>query len=253
MKQRGALVRGLVSLSVGVLLFGSAAPARAAESFAIIANLTGAPKPHAHLDVGVDTSASGGVPVAVEFTIFNARGALLDQFVVMTAPETGFASTASAFPPNDNLFTTSAGLPAPVRIRSPQPVGTEATVLRQSLGKSRIILGVPVAKRSDGTALAQGRTFRTTGDIIQKATLLVANVSGGDVAVDVFVGAKGVPGHGKYTNPALNNMSLWIVELDPTDARSHLVVASGGHIVVQLAVEDGQKGTVTEVTVLPVN
>jgi hypothetical protein len=90
-----------------------------------------------------------------------------------------------------------------------------------------------------------GRVFSTPfGDIPPRATLLIANLSGSDVAVDIFLGTKGAPGGGKYVIPRLVNNASWIIDLDPTDSNSHVILSSTGDVIVQFAVgdSDSKKG-----------
>jgi hypothetical protein len=91
------------------------------------------------------------------------------------------------------------------------------------------------------------------GNIAHAATLLIANVWGTDVAVDIFLARKGAPGDGKYKNPRILNQTIWIVDLDPADANSHFIVSSTGDVIAQLAVDEGREGTVTEVTLVPLD
>lgn len=246
--------RGLGSLLAWCLLFGAAGHGQAAEFYAIIANLNNAKDPQAQIDVAVDTQAgTGGAPSPVLFNVFGADGAQLAEFEVTTNPN-GFASSVFAAPPYDNLFTVSEGLPALVAVRTPTTSSLAGAVLRQTLKPSNILLDLPPARRSDGTGVAQGQLFSVAiGKIADAATLLIANLSGSDVHVDVFLGTKGASGFGKYVNPRLRINSIWILDVDPADANSHFVVSSTGDIVVQLAVDAGKKNTVTEVTLLPLN
>lgn len=245
--------RGLAPLLATCLLFGSPGRAQALEFFAIIANFTGAADVHAQIDVGGDTQAgTGGEPVPILFNVFGPDGAPIGQFQVLTNAQ-GFASSSSAAPPNDDLFMLSGGFPALVAVSTPTTSSLFSAVLRQTLRKSGVAVALPQARAADGSPFGQGRVFSIPmGDIGKTATLLVANLQGSDIAVDVFTGTKGAPGFGKYHNPRLRLNSLWIVDIDPADAHSHLVLSSTGDVIVQLAV-DGGKGPITEVAVLPVN
>jgi hypothetical protein len=227
------------------MLGGAVGTARAADFYAIIANLTAAKKPQAQLDVSANIDAA---PEGTDFvfTVFNAAGQQASQFSVQTNAN-GFVSSASAAPPNNNLFALSAGLPALVRVHTPSTATTSAAMLRETLKSSTIELEVPEA------SLGVGRVFSATlGDIRYRATLLIGNVSGTDVNVDVFLGTAGCGGCGKY-NLRVGDQQIGSVELDPdTDAHSHVIVVSSSDIVVQLALDDGKKNTTTEVALFPI-
>jgi hypothetical protein len=213
--------------------------------YAIIANLNGANNPHAQVDVAVDTQAlPGWVPSPVVFNVFRVDGTHLAEFVVMTNSN-GFASSAFAPAPYDNLFTVSEGQPVLVAARTVVSASLSGAVLRQTLGKSETVLSLPAARRPDGTGVALGRLFSTPfGDIPPSATLLIANLSGSDIAVDIFLGAKSAPGGGKYAIPRIVNNASWVVDLDPTDSNSHVILSSTGDVIVQFAVgdSDSKKG-----------
>ena len=78
--------------------------------------------------------------------------------------------------------------------------------------------------------------------------LLIANVSGSDQTVDVFIGTSGVVGTGKYTTRLVDH-GIWRVDISDADKNSHIVVVSQGFLVVQLVSDDGQR--VSAVTCLP--
>lgn len=243
--------RGLGSLLAGCLLFGAAGHAQAYEFFAIAANLNNAASPQAQMDVSVDTQAAPGASLLLHFNVYGPDGVQLAEFDAGTNPN-GFASSSSAPPPYDDLLQLSGGLPVLVRARTPQAAPIAAATIRQTLGKSEIAFGVPATTRADGTRLAMGRVFTMAiGDITHSATLLIANVSGGDQIADVFLGTTGGPGGGKYTNGRIPNQGMWIVDLDPADANSNVIVGASGDIIVQLVVDGGKKGTLNEGMVLP--
>ena len=249
-----ALMRrtALIFVALAFVATVAASEAQAAEFYAIIANLNDANNPHAQIDVAVDTQAlPGGAPSTVLFNVYRADGTQLAEFEVLTNSH-GFASSAFAPAPYDNLFTVSEGLPALVRVRTVTSSSLASAVLRQTLKPSNIPIAVPPVRRSDGSRVAMGSLFSTPiGNIIAPgATLLIANLSGGDIAVDIFLGAKGAPGAGKYVNPRMKSNAFWIVDLDPADSNSHFLVSSTGDVIVQLAVGDGKKG-ISAVQLLP--
>lgn len=78
--------------------------------------------------------------------------------------------------------------------------------------------------------------------------MLIANLSGHEVTVDVFVGIEGAHGAGKHTTDVKNN-ALGRIDLQPDDANSHLIVSATDDIILQLVIDDGR---VNGVTCLPV-
>lgn len=112
--------------------------------------------------------------------------------------------------------------------------------------------GLPSSRRSDRTPVHAGREFALqVGDIRGSATasILVANISGIDVAVDVFIGTRGGAGNGKYGHPALQNRKVWRLDLQPDDETANLVVTSTGDVIIQLVIDDGR---LNALTVLPI-
>jgi hypothetical protein len=244
-------IRPLTALIVAGVMLGAVRQARADDFFAIIANLTNAKQPQARFDVGIDTrAASAGTDI--EFTVFNTDGVQLGQFTTQTLAR-GFGSSALAAPPNDNLFSLSAGLPALVRARTPSGATISYAMLRQTLKTLQINLGVPPEFSVSGDLVAAGTIFDfVLGDTPARATLLIGNVSGADATVDVFIGTTGAVGTGKYSIPRLKNNGSWIVDLAPADAQSHLVISSTGNIIAQLAIDYSRIGTaLTEITLVP--
>ncbi len=148
-------------------------------------------------------------------------------------------------PPNRNLFKVSNGEPALVLART-QRIGDSATALLHQRGTgSRLLVGVAPAIKPDGTRLAQGRFFPIAVGDVATAALLIANVSGTDAAIDVFIGTQGARGFGAHTNPQLQNYCMWRVDLVPTDESAHLIVSATEDIVVQLMIDDGRVNGIT--------
>lgn len=222
--------------------------AQAAEFYVIVSNSSDTKSAHAQIDVAIDTQAiPGGAPAPVLFVIREPLGSELAFFTLMTNAN-GFVSTASAPPPYDNLFAISGGLPVLVQVYTPSVASLSAVTLKTD----EHIVRVPPARRPDGSGLAQGRIFSiATG--ADQTTLFLANVCGPDVAVDVFLGRIGAEGAGKYANPRLVNRALWMVELDESDANSHVIVRSTCDIILQVRAHDGtKKGAAGVSLVIPI-
>jgi len=241
----------LMLLIAGSAVLGAARCADAAETVVMVANLTEIKKPNAFIDVTVDTQANAGSPIDVEFTVFDSYGGTAASFVV-TADANGFASSASAVPPNDNLFTATGGGPALVRIKTPPNIGVVTATLHQKFQQSQLVLGVPPTRKSDGSPLGMGRVFAVNpGAIRHRATLLIANVSSADLGIDVFLGTRGATNNGVYNNQLLSANTFWIVDIDPAYANTNLVVVSSDYVVAQLVVDEGKKNALTGVTLVP--
>jgi hypothetical protein len=163
----------------------------------------------------------------------------------------GFASSASAPAPYRNLFRLAGGEPALVRARTPAGVtGATATLHQHGVG-SRLLLSVPQDRKSSGMPVRAGRSFSFHVGArrgLRTASVLVSNVSGGDVAADIFVGSAGGAGNGRYSTPRIENRTTWRVDLLPDDANASLVLTSNGDVVLQLVIDDGR---LDAVAVLP--
>ena len=241
---------GLALAVAGSLASLAAEPAFAAtggEFFAMFTNFGSAPRVSAHLDLAVDTRTAPG-PVDVTFSAFSQTGASLAEFVVLTNAN-GFASSSSAQGPNKNLFRLTGGESGLVRARIPSTATFTAAVLTQRGQGSRLAIGVPAARATSGSPIGAGTNFPVAIGDVATASLLVANVSGTDLAADVFVGSIAGVGGGKYTIPRLTNMSIWRVDLQPSDVNSLLIVSATDQVVVQLIIDDGR---VNGITCLPV-
>src|SRR5207245_6196766 len=122
------------------------------------------------LDVSVDTGALANGPLDVLFDVFGVDGSLLAEFSVRTNAN-GFASSASAPAPNDNLFELSGGEPALVRARTPGGAFGQTATLHQSGHGSRLLVSVPQDRTADGTPVHIGRNFTFhVGDLRGLAT-----------------------------------------------------------------------------------
>lgn len=242
MKTRRLLIRGLVALIVGSVFVGSAPVAQAADFYAIITNFGNSPRSNAFLDVSSDTSTTRD-GTEVLFYVFDVNGVGLAEFALTTT--NGFVSTASAPAPNNNLFALSNGGPALIRARVPDGAITTTAELNQRSSGNRLVIGIPPARRQDNTPLAVGRLFPITNGAVSSSAILVANVSGNDVTVDIFIGTKGPDGTGKHTIARLKPNAVGRLDLTPDDANSHLVLSATGDIVAQIVIDDGKVNGVT--------
>src|SRR5262249_14143626 len=253
MRRRTELMLGMMASIMTVFLLTPPLQATAGEFRVILWNVTDVKDPQAHIDVGLDT---GGAPggTNVDFAVYDPEGILFTPSSQFTLPVTanGLVSSSSAAPPNDNLFAVSGGQPASVTVKFPPGVTNANAVLYQTLKSSKIVLGVAWQRDAADLPVAIGKLFPVTLGPFSRASLLVANVSGSQASVDVFIGSKGPDGKGTYTIPLLKPNSIGRLDLDPIDARSLFVLSSTGDIVAQLVVDTG-KSTVTEVTLVPVH
>lgn len=213
------------------------------QFFAIITNFGTAPRVSAHMDVSMDTRAAP-TGTDVLFNVFEPEGSQLAEFAVQTNTN-GFVSSAWAPPPNRNLFRVSNDGPALIRARTPLGASKTTASLHQRGQGNRLVIGVPPARKVDGSRLALGTLFPVALGDIAAASLLVANVSGSDVTVDVFIGTKGADGTGKHSIPRLKNNALGRIDLAQDDDNAHLVVSATGDIIVQLMIDDGRVNGVT--------
>ena len=193
------------------------------------------------MDVSVDTTI--GVGIDVLFNVYDARGVPLTEFTV-AANSYGLASSSSW----GNLFNLAAGQPILVRAQTPYAPTDAATLHIDSLGASTIVSIFAILKR-DGFPLGMGTDFAVALGTFPSARLLIANLSGSDVAVDVFKGSKGADGFGIYSNPRITTTAIWKVNLTQNEALSNLIVHASNPIIVQAVIDDGQ--TIQSFMVLP--
>lgn len=242
-------IRRSISTYLAAAMVLTAPPVWPGEFHAVISNFGNAPRASAYVDVAFDARALAGSPVDVLFDVFSADGSLLAEFAV-AANANGFASSGSAPAPYRNLFLLSGGDAALVRARIPAGVvGGTATLHQRGTG-SRLLVSVPQDRKSDGTPVHVGRNFTLhVGDLrgVARATILVANVSGGDVAADIFVGMD-AGSFLRYSTPRIENRVTWRVDLQPDDENANLLLRSNGDVIVQLVIDDGR---LNAVTVLP--
>src|SRR5947207_10182179 len=200
----------LLSLCVlGLVLTTFVAAVSAAEFYGIVDSFGKKPR-NAYLDVSVDTTVSSG-PVDVDFNVYNAQGGQVGLFS-LTTNANGFVSTTSFA----NLYNLTGGQPLLVRARTPDSAVTNGATLHiDSLGAPMTVGLTPIRKRSDGMSLAQGTQFAVALGNFRTASLLIASLSGSDIAVDVFVGTRGPTNSGIFTNPKIATNAIWRVNLTP--------------------------------------
>ena len=234
-------IKHLLSLCVlGLVLTTFVATALAADYYAIVDGSAKKPRT-AFMDVSVDTTI--GVGIDVLFNVYDARGVPLAEFTV-AANSYGLASSSSW----GNLFNLAAGQPILVRAQTPYAPTDAATLHIDSLGASTIVSIFAILKR-DGFPLGMGTDFAVALGTFPSARLLIANLSGSDVAVDVFKGSKGADGFGIYSNPRITTTAIWKVNLTQNEALSNLIVHASNPIIVQAVIDDGQ--TIQSFMVLP--
>jgi hypothetical protein len=192
----------------------------------------------AQVKVGFETS---GVPEGTNilFTVYDATGLRRGEFVV-PVNDAGFASTADAAPPNDNL------------LRGPtNAFGTAWLEQRQARGrlKGRVVMAIPDIVEFGGQGLAIGTAFVLPLDDVKAAALLITNPSGGDIRVDVFHGTRGAPGAGIYNHPGLGEHAVWRVDLQPSDEKKTLFINASAPILVQVMIDDGRVFGLTSVPI----
>jgi hypothetical protein len=203
----------------------------ATEFFAVVES-TGK-KPFASLDISLDTRA--GVGVNVEFTAYDSDGTFVSQFFVPINPF-GFASTESF----GNLFELTTGRPMLIRARTPQDQVNSGATLNVRSANGPMTFGVLPLQKIDSSPVGGGRLFSIALGSFRSARLLIANVSGAQISVDVFQGTEHAPGSGIYSNPRLPNFGQWRVDLTQNESLSNLVIQASGWVVVQVVIDDGK-------------
>jgi hypothetical protein len=231
---RRVLQGSLVAVALACL--GEPREAQAAEFFAMITNFGNSQHPTAFLDVSSDALQTRDGTLVV-FNVFNSDGLQVAEFSLPT--KSGFVSTASATAPNDNLFTLTNGGPGLIRARTPDGANNTTAELNQSGRGNRLVIGIPPLRRQNGDPLAVGTLFPITNGAVSSSVILVSNISGADVQVDIFVGTKGPDGTGKHSIRVKPN-AVGRLELTADDANSHLVMSATGDIVAQIVIDDGK-------------
>jgi hypothetical protein len=210
-----------------------APPVSAADFFAIVDNF-GRKARNAYLDVAIDGYLAGGT-VDVTVDAFDSIGDHISSFTLRTN-ESGFASTASF----GNLFDLTGGQPMLIRARTPVGIERPAAVLHIDALGAPLIVGLWPTAKHDGTALGAGKTFAIALGTFKSASLQVANISGSDVATDVFKVTASATGTGIYTKPRLGANAIWKVDLSQNETLSNLVVTATDWIIVQIVIDDGR-------------
>ena len=225
---------------LGLVLATFVATALAADYYAIVDGSAKKPRT-AFMDVSVDTTIGAGIDVL--FNVYDARGVPLAEFTV-AANSYGLASSSSW----GNLFNLAAGQPILVRAQTPYAPTDAATLHIDPVGAPTIVRVFPIRKR-DNTLLGMGADFAVALGSFRSATLLIANLSGSDVAVDVFKESRGADGFGIFSNPRISATAMWKVNLTQSEALSNLIVHASNPIIVQAVINDGQ--TIQSFMVLP--
>jgi hypothetical protein len=210
--------------------------AQAAEFYAMFTNFGTSQRPTAFLDVSGDTGQTRDGTLVL-FQVFNSDGVEVGEFSLPT--RNGFVSTASATAPNDNLFTLTNGGPGLIRARTPDGANNTTAELNESGRGNRLVIGISPLRRQNGVPLAFGTLFPITNGAVSSSAILVANISGSDVQVEIFVGTKGADGTGKHSIRVKPN-AVGRIELTADDANSHLVMSATGDIVAQIVIYDGK-------------
>ena len=229
-----------LGLALALVLALLVSSSQAADYYAIVDNFGKKPR-NAFMDVSVDTTIGAGIDVL--FDVYDARGVQLAEFTV-PANSYGFASSSSW----GNLFNLAAGQPILVRAQTPYAPTDAATLHIDPLGAPTIVGVFPIRKR-DNTLLGMGTDFAVALGSFRSATLLIANLSGSDIAVDVFKGTRGADGFGIFSNPRITTTAIWKVNLTQNEALSNLIVHASNPIIVQAVINDGQ--TIQSFMVLP--
>ena len=207
-----------------------------ASDFCAIAVSPGSEPRLAFMDVAVDPTFAGAIDVL--FMVYREAGGVLAEFTV-PIDANGFASTQSALGAARNVFRLTGGAPALVCARVPNAAGAAATLDVRS-SDSRLHLGVPFAIKA-GVSLAAGLTFPIAIGNVRAATLLIANVTGTDVGVDVSLGTSSpAQGGGIYSTPRLVTGAIWRVDLTAADFNSFVVVRATDNIIVQVVTDTGR-------------
>ena len=229
-----------LGLALALVLALLVSSSQAADYYAIVDNFGKKPR-NAFMDVSVDTTIGAGIDVL--FDVYDARAVQLAEFTV-PANSYGFASSSSW----GNLFNLAAGQPILVRAQTPYAPTDAATLHIDPLGAPTIVGVFPIRKR-DNTLLGMGTDFAVALGSFRSATLLIANLSGSDIAVDVFKGTRGADGFGIFSNPRITTTAIWKVNLTQNEALSNLIVHASNPIIVQAVISDGQ--TIQSFMVLP--
>jgi hypothetical protein len=229
-KQEDEMLKNLLlALSAASVAFANTACA--AEFNAILSKLGKPISATAQIDVSLESTNGAQTPIDV--TVQRADGTR-DDFQILTNDD-GFATTAST----KDLFAAAAGQDALVQIRTPVGVEASTALLRQKLGKEKILVALPVAQRVGIPVGANTHFSIALGDVGRGSFLLIANVTVGQAAeVSVHVGSGVFPA--RFTNPELGVYHTWRVPLTAAEARKHVVVRSTVPVSVQLVIDDGK-------------
>jgi hypothetical protein len=245
-------LRGRATMVGLGLLFGVAlsADAQAQREFnAVIDNVNNVAHPTAQIDVSIYHAT----PLAeIVFSVFRASDGMNLSSFVLNPNANGFCSSSSAEAPNDNLFTVSGGLPALVRVFITPSELAATAVVRQDLGGSKIVFGMPARSSNFGTPLAGGTEMAiAVGDLENGTSLFIANISSGPFPAPISDAHEEVTvsvGGSLYMNKLRAN-TVWRLDLQSVDANSNLLVRSSGAVTVEFVVNQG-KSNISEIVLL---
>jgi len=223
-------VRILLPLGMQIVLLAQIVSA--SDFYAVVDNFGRRPR-SAHMEVAVDTMAVGGSRPYVVFNVFDMNGTQLTEFTLNTN-SIGFVSTASSI----NLFDMWGGQPLLVRASTPAGNSLCAATLHINSQGAPVTVGLlPTLKA--GTPFGMGTLIPVALGNFRSASLLIANTSGGDTSAEVFLGTRGAPATGIYTNPRIRPNGIWKVDLTQNEALSHVGVSAANAVVVQVVIDDG--------------
>jgi hypothetical protein len=218
------ITKRIFSLCIHALVFTLLAlPGFAADFYAIVDDF-GRRARTARLDFAFDTRA--GVGVNVQFNVYDRQGTQVTEFF-LPSNVNGFVSTESF----GNLFDLTGGQPMLIRARTAGTIELSSATLYIDSAGAPLTIGIPPGV---------GGLFSLALGNFRSASLLISNVSGAQVTVDVFKGTNHAPGSGIYSNPRVPNYGQWRVELTQNEALSHLIVQASGSCLVQVVIDDGR-------------
>ena len=222
-----------LALLLALVLTLLAPTVSAADYYAIVDDF-GKKARTAYMDVAADTLSGAGSRPDVLFNVYDTNGHPITEFSLATN-HNGFVSTASF----GNFFDMWGGQPILVRARTPSAAANSAATLYIDSQGAPMTIGLLPTLRGD-TPFGMGQLFSIALGNFQSASLLIANVSGGDQGAEVFLGTVGAPGSGIHTNGRIRNHGIWRIDLTQNEARSNVVVRATGLVIVQVVIDDGR-------------
>lgn len=229
------ITKRILSPCVHALVFTLLAlPAFAADFYAIVDDFGRRPR-NAYVDIAVDSTSGGNAPPEVLFNLFDFQGSQIAEFF-LPSNVNGFVSTASF----GNLFDLTTGRPMLVHARTPSTAADFGAALHIDSVGAPMTIGILHKSKADGTSFGMGTVFSVPLGSFRSAYLLIANVSGSDVGVELFRGALGAAGTGNPSNQRLTSHAIWKLALTANEAFANVIVRSTGFIIVQVVVDDGR-------------